>query len=266
MFDEAPQYLLCVEDFIKINCCQCGVEVNKPKGEVVRAKKIGRNLCCSVSCGSVYSATLRRKKMEEEYSQNPKLCECCKTPIDFNKRNDNKFCSSSCSAKINNGLYPKKKVNPFVEKIVKDCKPHQRKIRQSCSRCNSEFVGRGYRKFCGWKCSSDAKTDEIVLKIENGEQCSQISIKRYLISKNGEKCFSCGWDKKNPVTNKVPLDMHHVDGNNENNVISNFQLLCPNCHSLTPTYKALNKGKGRKDRREIYQRGKESLTPVLDLT
>ena len=30
----------------------------------------------------------------------------------------------------------------------------------------------------------------------------------------------------------------HIDGNNEE---SNLQLLCPNCHSLTPTFGALNK-------------------------
>lgn len=24
-----------------------------------------------------------------------------------------------------------------------------------------------------------------------------------------------------------------------------FELICPNCHSLTPTFRALNKGKGR---------------------
>ena len=30
----------------------------------------------------------------------------------------------------------------------------------------------------------------------------------------------------------------------------NFEVLCPNCHSLTSTYKSLNKGKGRKDRKK----------------
>ena len=36
-------------------------------------------------------------------------------------------------------------------------------------------------------------------------------------------------------------------GNFENNSETNLTLLCPNCHSLTPTYKGANKGNGRKD-------------------
>lgn len=37
------------------------------------------------------------------------------------------------------------------------------------------------------------------------------------------------------------LQIHHIDGNHYNNEESNLQLLCPNCHSLTPTFGALNK-------------------------
>ena len=47
---------------------------------------------------------------------------------------------------------------------------------------------------------------------------------------------------------KLPVDefgrtyeIHHIDGNHYNNEESNLQLLCPNCHSLTPTFGALNK-------------------------
>lgn len=38
--------------------------------------------------------------------------------------------------------------------------------------------------------------------------------------------------------------------------INNLILLCPNCHSLTPTYKALNKGNGRHNRMKRYNDGK----------
>jgi len=30
--------------------------------------------------------------------------------------------------------------------------------------------------------------------------------------------------------------VNHIDGNKENNHLSNVRILCPNCHSLTPTY------------------------------
>ena len=54
---------------------------------------------------------------------------------------------------------------------------------------------------------------------------------------------------KNPVTNNVPIQLDHIDGNSDNNSLDNLKLLCPNCHSLTPTFGALNKGNGRELRR-----------------
>ena len=53
-------------------------------------------------------------------------------------------------------------------------------------------------------------------------------------------------------------NLEHIDGNSENNSLDNLKLLCPNCHSLTPTYKNLNKGNGRFKRMERYNKGKSS--------
>lgn len=39
----------------------------------------------------------------------------------------------------------------------------------------------------------------------------------------------------------VPLELHHINGNSEDNTLSNLQLLCPNCHALTDTYRGKNK-------------------------
>lgn len=48
------------------------------------------------------------------------------------------------------------------------------------------------------------------------------------------KCDKCGlkdWQGK-PIT----LQLDHKDGDRTNNALSNLRLLCPNCHSQTPTY------------------------------
>ena len=70
-----------------------------------------------------------------------------------------------------------------------------------------------------------------------------------MIEKNGENCDECGWDKVNIYTGNIPIELEHIDGNFKNNKVDNLKLLCPNCHSLTSTYKSLNTGKGR-DRRK----------------
>ena len=48
------------------------------------------------------------------------------------------------------------------------------------------------------------------------------------------RCECCGnteW-----MGQPIPLEVHHKDGNRNNNTIENFMLLCPNCHAFTPSY------------------------------
>jgi len=84
-------------------------------------------------------------------------------------------------------------------------------------------------------------------------------IRRYFISKQGEKCQQCNWQERNPVTEKVPLTIDHIDGNCLNNVELNLRLLCPNCHSLTPSYGNLNRGRSQR----YYRRAQATLNRVL---
>lgn len=54
----------------------------------------------------------------------------------------------------------------------------------------------------------------------------------------------------------IVLELEHKDGNSQNNSKENVCLICPNCHSQTPTYKGKNKGNGRHSRRKRYAEGK----------
>ena len=52
------------------------------------------------------------------------------------------------------------------------------------------------------------------------------------------KCEVCGnslWLGK-----PIPLEAHHKDGNPSNNVLDNIELICPNCHAMTDTYRGKN--------------------------
>ena len=98
------------------------------------------------------------------------------------------------------------------------------------------------------------KKKENEQKVLNGKASSTMA-KKYLIELHGNNCLDidCVWDfAKRPVV----VELEHIDGNSENNTLSNLTLLCPNCHSLTPTYKGKNKGNGRAKRLERYHQGK----------
>jgi predicted HNH restriction endonuclease len=79
-----------------------------------------------------------------------------------------------------------------------------------------------------------------------------------LVLTRGQKCEECGWDKKNPVTGIVPLHVDHIEGDRTKNRPEDLRLLCPNCHSLTPTYQHLNNPDVSPTRRKQDRRYRET--------
>ena len=77
-------------------------------------------------------------------------------------------------------------------------------------------------------------------------------VRRYILERDGHKCVLCGWSQKNPFTGTWPLVVDHIDGNSERTIPDNLRTLCPNCDSLTPTYKGANRGRGRAARRKQH--------------
>jgi len=171
-----------------------------------------------------YNSDLKAKR-QKEYYKNPKQCKNCNKIIHYKKRKNN-FCNSSCMAKYwNKG---RKKTN-----FCLNCKKLVRK------------------KFCNHKCQQEYKYKQYIKDWKNGKiEGGRIGgvpnyIKKYLFKKNNNKCQKCGWKTVNKYTGNIPLEIEHKDGNYKNNTEKNLELICPNCHSLTATYKGANKGNGR---------------------
>ena len=76
-------------------------------------------------------------------------------------------------------------------------------------------------------------------KILSGEIKLQYgsSIRKYIILNNvfEYKCNKCGINEW--MGEKITLEIEHKDGDNWNNKKENLEFLCPNCHSLTSTFR-----------------------------
>lgn len=139
-----------------------------------------------------------------------------------------------------------------------------KKTIHKCLNCGKEFEHRcngSYNKFCCVLCQHEYEYNEYIKRWKNGEE-NGISgkygisshIRKYLFEKYNGKCQICGWNEENPISHKIPLQIHHIDGNCLNNREDNLQLLCPNHHSLTETFGNLNEKSKR-----IFRSQKENI-------
>ena len=55
------------------------------------------------------------------------------------------------------------------------------------------------------------------------------------------RCNRCGLEEWLGLP--VSLELEHIDGDHHNNLLDNLELLCPNCHAQTDTYRGKNKRK-----------------------
>jgi hypothetical protein len=94
----------------------------------------------------------------------------------------------------------------------------------------------------------------IELRKQNGEKIKELRLKQYqekefeelsltqkkrrLIEIRGYKCEWCGissWRNE-----RIVIELDHINGCKNDNTPENLRLLCPNCHSQTPTWKTRN--------------------------
>jgi hypothetical protein len=133
---------------------------------------------------------------------------------------------------------------------------------QKCGNCGLALKLRS-RRYCTNRCQMDKQYKTYIAKWKLGLVDGNIGIRakntsghlrRYLFDKYHGACSMCGWNMISPVTGTVPLEIDHIDGDADNSREDNLRLICPNCHSLTFSFRNLNKGKGRSWRREKYKK------------
>lgn len=132
-----------------------------------------------------------------------------------------------------------------VRRCKSDTEHFNKGAERYCISCGN-LLATHQEKYCCKKCQMDYQYKEAIRKWRNGEwggtanYTASDHLKRYLLDKYNYKCQKCGWGELNVYTSKVPLQVHHIDGDGTNNSENNLELLCPNCHSLTDNYGSRN--------------------------
>jgi Zn finger protein HypA/HybF involved in hydrogenase expression len=82
------------------------------------------------------------------------------------------------------------------------------------------------------------KTNEYYHKIRHETPTEKLGygpLRLRIIEEQNHKCNKCGLSEW--LGQPMVFELEHKDGNKRNNVRSNLEILCPNCHSQTHTWR-----------------------------
>jgi endogenous inhibitor of DNA gyrase (YacG/DUF329 family) len=129
-----------------------------------------------------------------------------------------------------------------------------------CAGCGAALTKRHQKVFCSNRCQrahERARNVEAWLATGLGTPGSRPEhfIRMFISDDQQGRCAICGTE---PIWNGAPMTLvlDHVDGDSTNNRRDNLRMVCPNCDSQLPTFKARNRGNGRAWRRQRYAEGK----------
>lgn len=159
--------------------------------------------------------------------------ELIRTPSTLSAHN---FCNHSCSAKFTNTAR-----TISIHNVISKCKY-----------CSSVLQNKN-NIYCNVSCYKANEYSENISKWIQGTKSGHRGktkalstfIRKYMLLKYNNTCQECGWNKLHPVDNKPLVEIDHIDGNASNCAENNLRVLCPNCHSMTPTFRARNKNSTR---------------------
>ena len=129
-----------------------------------------------------------------------------------------------------------------------------------CLGCGRELTQRHQKIYCSNACQMQVKQRRMVEEwlstgVGKAQSKRRHYIRDYVLDQQGGLCALCAIPSEwNGLELAFVLD--HVDGDATNNRRENLRLVCPNCDSQLPTYKAKNRGSGRAWRRQRYADGK----------
>jgi Zn finger protein HypA/HybF involved in hydrogenase expression len=101
------------------------------------------------------------------------------------------------------------------------------------------FTGQGWNKGLSVPRSPVLRLDQILVQ-KSTFQSHKLKNRLFKEGIKPKRCEECGWAKISP-DDRLPLELEHVNGDSSDNRLENLKILCPNCHSLTLTYRKRKK-------------------------
>ena len=89
----------------------------------------------------------------------------------------------------------------------------------------SHFTGQGWTK---------NNPDLTALTMNSNKKNGSTFLKTLIMIRGYRKCENC--DNTEWLNQPIPLQVHHINGEHNDNRLNNLAMLCPNCHALTDSY------------------------------
>lgn len=224
-------------NIVNLNCKECGISITRNESEYNYAKNKGKvDFFCSISCGTKHQRKREERQKQFDYLQTPRLCQECQTPLPYTERHK-KFCNSKCN-------YQHSVKSGYLKMNTK----HGKYKIKLCKVCNTPTKN----TCCSIKCRTEYLRQKRINKLKNNQfSSSNATLRKSLKELKGEICERCHLSEWFGM--KIPLTVHHIDGNSSNNTNENLQLLCWNCHAQTDNFASKNKNSNRSYRRKFYK-------------
>jgi hypothetical protein len=103
----------------------------------------------------------------------------------------------------------------------------------------SHFVGKAWNAGLVFRPNLPAPL-HTVLVLGRVTQSHGLKLRLFREGLKPRHCELCGWAERAP-DGRLPLELDHINGDRTDNRIDNLRILCPNCHSLQPTHRGLNR-------------------------
>lgn len=155
-------------------------------------------------------------------------CEYCSKEHNGNY-GEGRFCGSKCAR----GFSTKEKREYINKKVSEKMKGH-RPI-ECFKKGHIQFHVFNRKDMEKAKITKSNKRQEILKKLAF-ENLPRSEIKKIVFKEQEGKCNICGIIDWNNLA--ISLELHHKDGDGDNNKRENLEYLCPNCHSQTDDYRS----------------------------